>query len=294
MDDGRLLSDEEIFSQIDVRPPYFALREVAVDSRGDVTARAAIEQPLGAEVGPVSGAEAGRHLAIIGSLAAACEHTAEGRHHYLATDAEIRRAKKVPEDATELVLRSHGSILDKRTAHAMVTAETENGRRVCSLSCYYAIVEYDTMRFFFADHVQETPASQSNPFLELIEPEQVDIAGGHIEVDLGTVDAASCAGHFAGLPAMPVAYLMSNVTSAAGRLLRRQSGDDALRYSIVEGSVRADGLAFAGEQVRLTGEHQGTRYGNEWIYMEAFSTDDKRVGAVHLNLSPEPASGDAD
>lgn len=288
MGDGRMLTNDEIFSRIDVLPPYYALHDVAIDDRGDVTARAMIEQPLGAEIGPVSGAEAGRHLAIIGSLAAALENTAEGRHHYLATDAEVRRAKKVPEDATELVLRAHGSILDKRTAHAMVTAEAENGKRVCSLSCYYAIVEYDTMRFFFADHLRETPAGEANPFLELIEPEQVDIAGGHIEVDLGTVAAATCAGHFDGLPAMPVAYLMSNVTSAAGRLLRKQSGDDELRFSIAEGSVRADGLAFAGEQVRLTGEHQGTRYGNEWVYMEAFSTDDKRVGAVHLKLATVP------
>ena len=289
----RALSVDEIFSRIDVLPPYYALRDVAVDELGDVTATVRIEQPLGAEIGPVSGAEAGRHLAIIGSLAAAAEHPADGRHHYLATDAEIRRAKKVPEDASELVLRAHGSILDKRTAHAMVTAETENGKRVCTLSCYYAIVEYDTMRFFFADHVQETPPSTVNPFVELIEPAQVDIAGGHIEVDLGAVDAASCAGHFDGLPAMPVAYLMSNVAAAAGRLLRKRSSDDDLRFSIAEASVRADGLAFAGEQVRLTGEHQGTRYGNEWVYMEAFSTDDKRVGAVHLKLAPEPASVDA-
>lgn len=294
MGEHRGLTDDEIFARIDVLPPYYALRDVALDEHGDVTAQVSIEQPLGAEIGPISGAEAGRHLAIAGSVAAAFGNPAAGRHHYLATDAELRRAKKVPVDATELVVRAHGTILDERTAHAMVTAATADGRRVCSLSCYYAIVEYDTLRFFFGDHVQETPAVETNPFVELLEPQQVDIAGGHIELDLGTVDAASCAGHFDGLPAMPVAYLMSNVTAAAGRLLRKQSGDDQLRFSIREGSVRADGLAFAGEQVRLQGEHQGTRYGNEWVYLEAFSTDDKRVGAVHLKLAPHRRSADGD
>ena len=288
MGDGRFLTDDEIFSRIDVLPPYYALHDVAIDERGDVTARAAIEQPLGAEVGPVSGAEAGRHLAIIGSLAAALQNSADGRHHYLATDAEVRRSRKVPEDISELVLRAHGSILDKRTAHAMVTAESDTGKRVCSMSCYYAIVEYETMRFFFADHCQPTVDTHTDPFLELIEPDRVDIAGGHIEVDLGTVDAASCAGHFEGLPAMPVAYLMSNVVASAGRLLRKHSGDDELRFAVAEASVRADGLAFAGENVCLQGEHQGSRYGNEWVYMEAFSTDDKRVGAVHLKIATVP------
>lgn len=289
MSDGVSMSTEQIFSRIDVLPPYYALRDVAVGERGDVTARVSIEQPLGMEVGPVSGAEAGRHLAIAGSVAAALENPEEGRHHYLATDAEVRRARKVPADATELVLRAHGTQLGKRNAHAMIVAETESGRRVCSLSCYYAIVEYETMRFFFADHCVETPAATSNPYVELMEPEQIDIAGGHIEVDLGTVDAAQCAGHFEGLPAMPVAYLMSNVTAAAGRLLRRHVGDDEARFSIEEASVRADGLAFAGEHVRLRGEHQGTRYGNEWVYLEAFSTDDKRVGAVHLKIAVAPS-----
>jgi len=285
MTDNRSLTDEEIFSRIDVLPPYYALRDVALDEHGELTASVGIEQPLGAEIGPISGAEAGRHLAIAGSVAAAFQHPNEGRFHFLATDAEMRRAKKVPDTATALTLRASGRMVDKRTAHAIVTAETEEGRPVCSMSCYYAIVAYDLMRQFFAEHCAPTPESSGNPYVELLEPANVDIAGGHIELDLGEISASACAGHFDGLPAMPVAYLMSNVTAATGRLLRRQTGDDQLRFSIAEGSVRADGLAFAGETVRLRGEHQGTRYGNEWVYLEAFATDDKRVGAVHLKIA---------
>ena len=79
---------------------------------------------------------------------------------------------------------------------------------------------------------------------------------------------------------MPVAYLMSNVLAAASRLLRRNANDPDLRITVMEGSTRADGLAFAGEDVVLRGEHQGTRYGNEWVYLEAFASGDKRVGAM--------------
>lgn len=285
MGELRALTDEEIFSKIDVTPPYFALSDIGVDERGDVVATAPIEQPFGMEIGPITGAEAGRHLAIAGSLAAALRQPTAGRHHYLATDAEIRRARKVPEHLDALAVRARGTLIDKRTAHAIVTAETDAGRPVCSLSCYYTIIPYDTMRSVFAAQQRETPPRRHNPFTDLLEPRQLEIAGGHIEVDLGIVEPSHCAGHFEGLPAMPVAYLMSNVMYAAGRLLRRELRDDAVRFAVREGSVRADDLAFAGEQVRLRGEYQGSRYGNEWVYCEAFATDDKRVGAVHLKIA---------
>ena len=286
------LDRAEIFERIDVLPPYFALTGVTLQAPTTITATAPIEQPLGHEIGPISGAEAGRHLAICGSIAAAWANPKAGRFHYLATDAEFRRARgSVPADVTELRLRASGSMIDKRTAHAMVTAATPEGRAVISLSCYYSVVGYDMMRKMFADHCVDTPTNDTNPYTELIEPEQVDIAGGHIEIALGNVQAERCAGHFDGLPAMPVAYLMSNVTAAAGRLLQRQTADPELRFSIAEGSVRADGLAFAGEDVVLRREHQGTRYGNEWVYLEAFASGEKRVGAVHLKLRTEPGEG---
>lgn len=285
MADSQTLSNDEIFGRIDVLPPYFALTDVTLEPDGSISARAPIQQPLGAELGPISGAEAGRHLAICGSIAAAWVNPKTDRFHYLATDAEIRRARgSVPDDTAEIAITARGTMIDKRTAHAMVLASTLDGKPMHSLSCYYSIVGYGLMRKMFADHCQDTPVTDHNPYIELLDPDRVDIAGGKIEIGLGRVPAENCVGHFDGLPAMPVAYLMSNVMSAAGRLLRRQSGDPTLNISVAEASVRADGLAFAGEDVVLRGEHQGTRYGMEWVYLEAFAEGEKRVGAVHLKL----------
>lgn len=290
---SRDLSSDEIFERIDVLPPYFALTEVRLDPDGSISARAPIQQPLGTEIGPITGAEAGRHLAICGSIAAAWANPKINRFHYLATDAEVRRAKAtVPADSHEIAITARGTMIDKRTAHAMVVATTVDGKPIHSLSCYYSIVGYGLMRKMFADHCIDTPPSDHNPYLELLEPARVDIAGGHIEIGLGRVPAENCAGHFDGLPAMPVAYLMSNVVAAASRLLRRQAGDPDMRFSVAEASVRADGLAFAGEDVVLRGEHQGTRYGREWVYLEAFAEGEKRVGAVHLKLDTLSGAND--
>ena len=285
-----LLHQSEIFKRIDVLPPYYALTEVELVGDNHIRAKAPVQQPLGVETGPITGAEAGRHLAIAGSIAAAWANPRIGRFHYLAIDAEIRRAKSVSECPIGLLrLDARAQLIDKRTAHAIVTATGPDGTPVCSLSCYYAVVGYDAMRKMFSGNLIETPVSEANPYLTLIEPDRVDVAGGHIEVQLGPVDPAACAGHFDGLPAMPVAYLMSNVTSAAARLLRHTSEDSSRLFTVIEGSVRADGLAFAGESVVLKGEHQGTRYGLEWVYLEAFAAGDKRVGAVHLKLDSTPS-----
>ena len=73
MTEPTLLSEAEIFERIDVLPPYFALTDIQLHPDASISAVAAIEQPLGAENGPVSAAEAGRHLAICGSIAAAYE-----------------------------------------------------------------------------------------------------------------------------------------------------------------------------------------------------------------------------
>lgn len=279
------LRDDELFSRIDVTPPYFALRDVKRTETGHIVATAPVEQPLGFEDGPLSGAEAGRHLAICGSIAAAWANPKAGKFHYLATDAEIRRAKGAsPSSIDHILLSAHASAIDKRTMHAIVTAADPAGKPVCSLSCYYAVVKHDVMRTLFADHAVEAAPAVHNPYIELIEPDRVDIAGGHIEIGLGPVDAAQCAGHFDGLPAMPVAYLMANVTEGGGRLLSRQYANPDLKFTVLEGSVRADGLAFAGEDVVLRGEHQGNRYGMDWLYLEAFADDTKRVGAVHLKV----------
>ena len=58
---------EELFQFIMTRPPYFALQNMSYDREKNVfLAEITPEQSLGAEIGPISSSEAGRHLAIAG------------------------------------------------------------------------------------------------------------------------------------------------------------------------------------------------------------------------------------
>ena len=101
---------------------------------------------------------------------------------------------------------------------------------------------------------------------------------------LGRIDPYRCAGHFPGLPAMPVAFLMANIGSAAGRLLRHILDADDLTYVIREASIRAENLAFAGERVDIHVEYQRFASGTHWFHCAAIAEGTKPVGQVHVKL----------
>lgn len=280
-----LVSTDEIFERIDVTRPYYALEEVTAD--GDrYRAEVPIGQPLGLEAGPVSAAEAGRHMAILGSVAASRANPAPGKHMYLAYDAEMRRARgRPPAEAAALVLEAVAHPIDEGTSHATVIARTLDGQPVCSLSVYYMIVPHADFHGLFADHaVDATTAGNDDPYGTLVEPDGVELDGHRIRVDLGAIEPQSCVGHFEQLPAMPVAFLMSNVVSGCARLLTEVLEMERFALTVREGSVRADALAFTGEQVVVEAEYQGERYGTQWVYAEAWAGGDKRVGALHMKL----------
>ncbi|MEL7208279.1 MAG: hypothetical protein AAGK32_08635 [Actinomycetota bacterium] len=76
--------------RIAVQPPYFALTDLAEVGRGLVTARVPLQTPSRPERGVVEAAQVARHLAILGSCAAALARDDDQRHHYLATRAVTR------------------------------------------------------------------------------------------------------------------------------------------------------------------------------------------------------------
>jgi hypothetical protein len=91
------LTYESIQDIIDVSRPYYKLQNeanIADPLTGESLAFISTvipEMPLSYENGSMSAAEAGRHGAIAGSVAAALNNRASGKFYYLALDAEIRK-----------------------------------------------------------------------------------------------------------------------------------------------------------------------------------------------------------
>jgi hypothetical protein len=282
----RTLSDDELFSRIEVCPPYFALTDLRRADDGLVHARVGSRQSLGDEAGPVSAAESGRHLAILGSCAAAFANPAEGRHFYLAFDAEVRRARtRVEADyAGELVARARAHFVDPSTALAVTELQTEDGRTIYTIVVFFLVVAEPDFRGLFAPHARDDAPldGRPDPFADVIGLRDTSVWDTRLHGTLGRIDPYRCAGHFPGLPAMPVAFLMSNVAAGVSRLLHHVLEREQVRFVIREASVRAENLAFAGERVDIHVEYQRFASGTHWLHCAAIAEGTKSVGQVHV------------
>lgn len=286
--EGTRVSDDELFSRIEVCPPYFALTDLRRTDDGEVTARVRICQSLGDELGPVSAAETGRHLAILGSCAAAFVNSDAGRHFYLAFDAELRRSRtRVEADySEELVARARAHFVDPTTALAVADLRTQDDRTIYSLVVFFFVVPENDFRGLFAAHAHDDAPldGRPDPYHDVIGVSDVSVWDTRLHGTLGRIDPYRCAGHFPGLPAMPVAFLMSNVGAAASLLLHHVLGREEVRFVVREASLRAENLAFTGERVDIHVEYQRFASGTHWLHCAAIAEGTKSVGQVHIKL----------
>jgi 3-hydroxymyristoyl/3-hydroxydecanoyl-(acyl carrier protein) dehydratase len=286
--DFGLVTDAELYERIEVCPPYFALSDVRRESADVVTARIRPSQSLGEEVGPISAAETGRHLAILGSCAAAFVNPVVSRHFYLAYDAELRRSRTriEPEYDGELFLRARSHFVDSSTAVALADLRTEDDRTVYTLVVFYLVVPEADFRALFADNERpDAPlAGRPDPYHDVIGLGDISIWDTRMHASLGEIDPYRCAGHFPGLPAMPVAFLMSNIGHATGQLLSHVLSRDTTGFVVREASIRAENLAFAGEKVDLHVEYQRFASGTHWFHCAAIADGSKPVGKAHVKL----------
>ena len=285
---GRVLSEDEIFERIEVQPPYYALRDVTELGPGWVQARVPADRTLDAEEAVIGAAQAGRHLAILGSIGAALANPAPGRHFYLAYDAEYRRARgRVAPTDEMLVGRARAQLLDPGTAVALTEVRTPTGEAIASTCVYFMVVKEDDFRGLFAAHERddEDHSAKPDPFSNTKPMGDVSVWDTRLFTSLGEVTPYDCQGHFPRLPAMPVAFLMGNLLVRIEHLLRVVlKRDDAPRFAVREASVRAENLAFAGEEVDCHVEYQRFAGGTHWFHTAAIASGTKPVGKLHLKL----------
>lgn len=248
--------------RISVRRPYFGLEKLEMLAPGLVRAPVPAAPPLLPEVGLIQAAQVARHLAILGSCAAALARHDDDRHHYLAVDARYSRAAGAPSQPVDdgLIGEAIALWLDKRTARSLVTLRTESGQATHFLDVTYAVM---TPRMFGRLH----PTNETTDLDQLNEPEtgleptnqlmdgRVEATPDGVTMDCGQIPTASCAGHFPGVPAAPVALVMGQLCKTAGQGLARHLGTED-GYCIEEGHVTASKLARAGQHLVLEAAYQ--------------------------------------
>jgi hypothetical protein len=262
-----VLSAQELYPRICVRDPYFALKDVTVMGEGEIVARIPVQQDPDAEAGPISLAESGRHLAILGSCASAMVAPKDGQHFYLACGARGQWLRpEAMARSTELLWGlARAEFTGKRTATAQTLLSLEDGTPLFRLEVDYNVLSAAAFTRLFGearvemrreprrDDVQRTPEEwakfRQNPYSKPLALRDWRPDGESLNATLGPVTPDMCKGHFALHPVMPVAIVASGMTRVATTLLRRLEGAPWARCLAKDVRLSANSLAFAGQTV---------------------------------------------
>lgn len=275
-----------ILARICVRPPYFALSELCVRPDGTLTAGVMPELDPGPEAHPIALAEAGRHLAILGSCAAALRSPDAGRTFYLAVRAEGSwfAPPLTAERAGPLFASATAMFPDRRSARAETALHAADGSPLMSLTVDYKVLPEAAFHRIF--RVQSTPAAAErvagpSPFHAALPLVEWRRAGEHMHARLPSVGPELCAGHFPELPALPVAVVAGGMLQVAQQLLRELVGADPLRCIAGEASLAAQELALAGETIDFTARCTGQR-GRVYTFEGAARAGERTIAELKI------------
>lgn len=247
----------QMMQRIAVQRPYFAFDALYQDHTddwdlwGDFTP----EQPLGREVEPLAVAEAGRHLAILGSCAAALTQHSQARTYYFACAADWRRYDHPPLPPGPLPLQARARV--QRRCERLVTVNTEllQGKQLIGqLQVVYQVLSVEAFDGIFArqrndEVVAESPSpyTEEFPLVHLASSSEERIACS------GEFSLQRCAGHFPGYPMWPVALVIYGLSQLNTRLLEQRL-QRPVRYTVVGAQVQARKLVAATEQLTFNAQ----------------------------------------
>lgn len=260
---------------IEVRAPYCALRDVHSPQSGLAHASVQPELPMDMEAGPVCAAEAGRHMAILGSVACAT-HTSDPRKrlYYLAERALLRAPEYSDAEGPASLLHVSARCVDSRLRSARSECELRliDGTLLFGLDVTYKLVPEDIFRRLFGAFRVEMRRSprpphsgnshdyhqrRQNPYRQRLPLSVAALDARRIRTELNTIPAEACAGHFPLYPALPVAVLMEAFANSTGMLLRSYRASPALRFRVTSADISASRLVFAGQSLVIDGEVVG-------------------------------------
>jgi len=238
------ISYDKIQDLIDVSRPYYNLKEEAIINNPTTgalkgfSASVTPEMPLSYESGTMTAAEAGRHTAIAGSVAAALLNQEQNggtreKHYYLALDAHLRQEPinsqifkqfetiGKPSKKGDAKVFARATEVNKRDATAEVYLLTDDNI-LWHITVTYKIIPFKVFDRFFPLSIDpkltgpwdpNTPNPYKGTINTYIAPQPLAHWNNptvyHCKSHLRDAIPSMCAGHFDTNPCFPVAFLCS-------------------------------------------------------------------------------------
>ncbi len=271
----------QLLSLIEVTPPYFALSNIKKVGEY-LQATVPLEQVEHNEPAGMCTAEAGRHLAILGSLAVADGNPCKEKHYYLASEATFERITDRSVADNQFIGKVRLESIDKRTAKISGELLTHDGIKLYRATVSYAIIHERIFerKFGHEKRIQLNRPSR-NPYSSKTKIYNVQRNLKSCNATLGIIKEEDCVGHFDNYPAVPIARLGLALTLIAGEHLhtiRNTSG----KYYMYKAKIKAQSFIFAGEKIDIH-SRVGEIQEEEGLLIETTSTTNSCCNAVELS-----------
>ncbi|QCP54480.1 hypothetical protein FAZ95_36900 [Trinickia violacea] len=236
--------------RIAVHPPYFSFSKLSRGHDQSVRGTFSPEQFVGHERGAIASAEVGRHLAILGSCAAAAGGPAE-MTYYLATKGRLTmlggRAGTTGTGAFEAV----ATVRHKGRRSVIADVVANDGEPFAHLQCEYQVLSESTFSRVFKQHYTgpfERP--EDSPYRNPV-PLEYEVPGERsLAAHSRPLPLSNFAGHFDEYPSWPVAIVADTFAQVRSRLLHHLL-DDEVDYKVARLDVDAHRLVPASASLRF-------------------------------------------
>ncbi|MGF7137884.1 hypothetical protein [Roseimarinus sediminis] len=246
--------DPNVLANISVSAPYFALKNLGNHGK-DIYCEFSPELCNIAEHGPVSGAEIGRHMAILGSVVLSKENPRKEKHYYLATDAIISRRNFREIKAEKLIARARMLEINRKNGSIGGLVTLVDGTILYEVEVSYTIMSQTLFERMFMSQRMITESLQlSNPYTNDTVFESLELGSESCFANLGTVKPDDCPGHFENYPALPVARMGTSMGKLGGLHFMHLNPSERRKFFIGHAELHARQLIFAGETVRFRTE----------------------------------------
>ena len=280
--DSQISQVNELYQLIEVSEPYYALRNVnMVDN--NLVADIPLEltshpEPFGMSLG-----EAGRHMAILGSLALAKINPAKKKHFYLATDACFERLHSKPGGAGMYKGIISKYSIQKRTGEVEGILVSPFNEVLYKASVKYSVIDTVLFQRMFSKQMQNTEKiPYDNPYRN--EPKLFGTKLG-LKISTATsgiIEKRNCAGHFDNFPAIPIARLGGSLIKLSGLHFNYVHSREE-EYCPKKAIIHASTFIFAGTKIDFNSKVISDE-GENGIYIHAMANTTKCNNAVEMKL----------
>lgn len=274
METINLLTDK-----IMVKSPYNILFNLKEETDGSISAQVNHEFTLPTECGPISASEAGRHLAILGSIALSMK--SEKPSYYLAINANIKRETKTFKVSKTFTLNTRVTVQNNRKGSVAGEIFDEEKELIYSIKVDYQVITPQLFSKIFKPYLNEFPIENTaSPYKYRKGLSCISVREDAVNAEYGPVVPSECEGHFKNYPALPVAVICNLFAELGSSLLFHHFPSEYAKFITTEATIQANRLVFAGEKLTFSGQTLKKLSNQSMVISSAAYVDEQKVAGA--------------